>query len=145
MKAVCGKVKADVADYTQCMCDEFPVNLAKMRNVSSPAASHPCKARDDAEKMSKSKAEIFHNMVARGLFSTKRSRGNIHTATSFSRTRVQLPDTDGCKKLVCLMKHLHQTVKLVPKLRVKGLSIESGMLMHPMQCMRTAKGRQVLF
>ena len=105
MKATCGKmhdclgmkldctkdctVEADMVDCTQCMCDEFPVNLAKMRNVSGPAVSCLCKARDDVEKLTKPKAEIFHNMVARGSFLTRRSRGNIHAAMSFLCTRVQ--------------------------------------------------------
>ena len=47
-----GTVKADMVDCTQCMCDEFPVNLVKMRNVSSPVASRLCKTRDNVENLS---------------------------------------------------------------------------------------------
>ena len=60
-----GIVKMDVIDCAQKMANTFPVNLKKLRNVSSPAADCLCKARDDAEKLSKHKAEISHNMTAR--------------------------------------------------------------------------------
>ena len=89
-----GIAKIDMIEHLQEMCEDFPVNLKKMRAVSSLAASHLFKVRDNAEKQSKHKAEIFHNMVARGLFVAKKSRGDIHLVTSFSCTRVSEPDTD---------------------------------------------------
>ena len=94
-----------------------------MRPASSPAAGHLFKVRDNVEKLSKHKAEMFHNMVARGSFVTKRSRGDVHATMSFLCTRVQASDADDWKKLVRLMKCVQQTIKLVPRLGVGGVSI----------------------
>ena len=83
-----------------------------------------CAKQETIQKKScKLKAEIFHNMVARGSFLTNRSRGNVHTAMSFSCTRAQSPNTGNWKNSLCIVKCLHQTVKLVPRLGVRGLSV----------------------
>ena len=115
--------KADMVECLTSMVTEFPADLKKMRPVSSPTAGHSFKVRDDVGKLSKHKAETCHDMVARGLFVTKQSRGDIHAAMSFSCTKFQAPDADDWKKLVRLMKCIQQTIKLVPRLGVGGVSI----------------------
>ena len=66
-----GIVKADVVECITSMVTKFSMDLKKMRLVSSSAADHLHKVRDDIQKLSKTKAEIFHGMVARGPFVTK--------------------------------------------------------------------------
>ena len=94
-----------------------------MQAVGSQAASHLLKVRDNAKKLSKHKAEIFHIMVARGLFVTKRSRGDVCITMSFLCARVQAPDADDWKKSCRLVKCMCQTIKLVPRPGVGGVSI----------------------
>ena len=118
-----GIAKMDTIENLQKMCKDFPVNLKKTQAVGSPAASCLFKVRDNAKKLSNHKAEIFHNMVARGLFVAKRSRGNIHLVMSFSCTRVSEPDADDWVKLVRSMKCIQQTIKSVPRLGVGAVSI----------------------
>ena len=79
--------------------DEFSTNLKKSRDVSSPAADHLHKVRDDIQKLSKTKAEFFHDMVARGLFVMKQARGNVHTTMSLLCARVHSLDADEWRKL----------------------------------------------
>ena len=62
-------------------------------------------------------------MVARGLFATKRARGDIHTAISFLTTRVRDPDIDDWKKLQRLMQYLENTKGFVSTLRADSMSI----------------------
>ena len=66
-----GAVKADMVEHVMSMVTEFPMDLKKMRPVSSPAADCLHKVRDNIQKLSKCKEEMFHNMVARGSFVTK--------------------------------------------------------------------------
>ena len=49
---------------------------------------------------------MFHNFVAKALFSTKRYLPDIHTAVAFLTTRVRGPNEDNRKKLLRLMQHL---------------------------------------
>ena len=118
-----GMVKADMFEHIISMVTEFPMDLKKMQPVSSPDADCLQKVRDDIQKLSKTKAEIFHNMVARGLFVTKQARGNVHATASFLCARVQSPDANDWKKLCRLMRHLCQTVKLAPRLGVGCMSV----------------------
>lgn len=79
----------------------------------TPAAEHLFQVRDDAVKLSEKKAKVFHNFAARGLFATKRSRPDIHTAIAFLTTRVREPDEDDWKKLQRMMRNLQGTLDLV--------------------------------
>ena len=45
-------------------------------------------------------------MTTKGIFLTKRARGDIHTAIRFFTTRVLNPDEDDWKKLQRMMKNL---------------------------------------
>ena len=118
-----GIAKVDVAECLTSMVTEFFMDLKMMRPVSSLAAEHSCKVRDNVEKLSEHKAETFHDMVARGSFVTKRSRGDVHLVMSFLCTRVSKLDADDWNKLVRLMKHIQQMIKLVPRFGVGGISI----------------------
>jgi len=51
------------------------------------------------------KAQLFHHLVAKLLYLSRRSRQDIQTAVAFLCTRVQSPDTDDYKKLAKDMKY----------------------------------------
>jgi len=74
-----------------------------------PAALHLLNLDDGAEKLNEDKAQIFHHLVAKLLYLSRRSRQDIQTTIAFLCTRVQHPDTDDYKKLAHMMKYLQGT------------------------------------
>ena len=64
---------------------------------------------ENAEKLSKEKSDLFHSIVAKLLYITKRSRPDIETAVAFLTTRVSKSDVDDWKKLKRLMAWMNQT------------------------------------
>jgi len=54
------------------------------------------------------KAQLFHHLVAKLLYLSRRSRQDIQTAVAFLCTRVQSPDMDDYKKLAKVMKYPHR-------------------------------------
>jgi hypothetical protein len=110
--SVPGQVKIDMTDYVKLMNDDFEQYDPSGKTAITPAAEHLFQVRDDAPKIPESKAKIFHNFAARGLFATKRSRPDIHTTISFLTTRVREPDEDDWKKLERMMRYLRGTPEL---------------------------------
>jgi len=78
-------------------------------HVSSPCANHLWDVNENAEKLSKEKSDLFHSIVAKLLYITKRSRPDIETAVAFLTTRVSKSDIDDWKKLKRLMTWMNQT------------------------------------
>ena len=78
-------------------------------HVSSPCANHLWDVNENAEKLSKEKSDLFHSIVAKLLYITKRSRPDIETAVAFLTTRVSKSDIDDWKKLKRLMTWMKQT------------------------------------
>ena len=102
-----GKVKISMYDYIDKMLAELPTD---MNGVSTtPAALHLFNLDDGAEKMDKERAQLFHHLVAKLLYLSRRSRQDIQTAVAFLCTIVQSPDTDDYKKLAKVMKYLRST------------------------------------
>jgi len=102
-----GKVKISMYDYREKMLAELPTD---MNGVSTtPAALHLFNIDDGTEKLDKERAQLFHHLVAKLLYLSRRSRQDIQTAVAFLCTRVQSPDTDDYKKLAKVMKYLRST------------------------------------
>ena len=55
---------------------------------------------NDVAKLDEEKAQLFHDLVAKLLYISRRSRQNIQSAVAFLCTRVQQPDVDDYKKQV---------------------------------------------
>ena len=66
---------------------------------------------------------MFHSLVAKILFATKRARPDTATAISYLMTRVQESSRDDWKKLAHLIKYLRGTKDLVLKLGASGDSV----------------------
>jgi hypothetical protein len=60
----------------------------------------------DTEKLSEEGAKAFHNLVAKTLYVSKRSRPDVSTAIAFLTTRVRAPDANDWRKLSHLMEYL---------------------------------------
>jgi len=102
-----GKVKTSMYDYIEKILAELPTD---MNGVSmTPAALHFFNIDDGAEKLDEERAQLFHHLVAKLLYLSRRSRQDIQTAVAFLCTRVQSPDTDDYKKLARVMKYIRGT------------------------------------
>ena len=64
---------------------------------------------DGTEKLDKDTVHLFHHLVTKLLYLSRRSRQDIQTAVAFLYTRVQSPDMDDYKKLTSVMKYICNT------------------------------------
>jgi hypothetical protein len=82
----------------------------KVKPVSTPATNNLFKTRE-TDKLLKRRAGIFHTIVAKLLFVSKRARPDILLAVSFLTTRVKEPDTDDWSQLLQVLGYLGETLK----------------------------------
>jgi hypothetical protein len=82
-----GKVKITMIPYIKSMLDELPPDLAS--KAATPAASHLFQLNEDAEKLDKYTAQLFHHNVAKLLFLCKRACPDMQTAIAFLCTQVK--------------------------------------------------------
>jgi hypothetical protein len=90
---------------------------------STAAPDNLFKVDADAKKLNPSQAKLFHNLVAKTLYATKRARPDTCTAIAFITTRVREPDIDDWAKLSHLMKYLRGTKSLPLILSANGSGI----------------------
>ena len=109
-----GEVTIGMKGYLMDVLDEFPEDTTK--HVTTPAADHLFDVSEDAKLLPLQQKEIFHQTVAKLLWVALRARPDILTALSFLTTRVQSPDEDDWKKLVCLLCYIHLTIDLLLRL-----------------------------
>ena len=100
-------VKIDMKKYVSEMIDEYPDEV--QGKSKTPANEKLFKVNDRSNKLSKEKAELFHTMVAKGLFLSKRSRPDIQMTIAFLCTRVREPTMEDWGKLHRVMDYLKRT------------------------------------
>ena len=67
-----GKVIIDMSSYIKDMLDEFPEKLKKTDQALTPAMDSLFK-KGQGKQLSKECAELFHTVMAKGLFVSKRA------------------------------------------------------------------------
>ncbi|CAB9507920.1 hypothetical protein SEMRO_325_G117840.1 [Seminavis robusta] len=93
-----GHVKIDMRDYVEEILAEAPDDMSG--ESATPAAAHLFQVNNvDPVKLHESLAQMYHHIVAKSLFLSKRGRPDIQTAVAFLSTRVKSPDEDDYKKL----------------------------------------------
>jgi Reverse transcriptase (RNA-dependent DNA polymerase) len=97
-----GKVVFLMREYIKNLLEECPDELLKAGTATTPAANHISNINPNMTKLNKEKAEIFHHLVAKLLYLSKRTRPDIQFPIAFLTTRVREPDIDNWKKLECL-------------------------------------------
>ena len=106
-----GKVIVDIMiPYVEDMLEEFPKKLQENETVMTPAADNLF-SKGHGKKLNQERADIFHRIVAKGLFISKRARPDIQPMIAGLCTRVKEPDGSNWSKLVRLMKYLNGTRK----------------------------------
>ena len=106
------QVKIQMEKYVESMINEFPEELKNTDTVMSPSTSDLFQ-HNNSNPLSKSKAEIFHTMVAKALFLSKRAWPDIQPTVAYLCTRVKEPNQTDWAKLQRLMKCLNGTYKNV--------------------------------
>ena len=115
-----GQVSINMVDYVKLMLVGFEANLPKGSRVASPWNENLFKVQKQSPLLNQPRAELFHTVVAQGLFLTKRARPDIAPAIAFLTTRVKSPNQDDWDKLVRVMIFLRQTESEVLTLRADG-------------------------
>ena len=105
-----GKVIIDMISYIEDMLEEFPKNFQK-NETAMMAAAENLFAKGHGKKLNKEHANIFHRIIAKGLFICKRARLDIQLTIAGLCTRVKEPDESDWSKLVWLMKYLNGMCK----------------------------------
>ena len=108
MTIVRGKVRIDMIGYVEDMINEFPIEMKKMSRASMPAVEN---LFDEGygKKLNDAQCEIFHKIMVKRLFVSKRARPDIHTTITTLCTQVKSPNESDWEKLVRLIKFLNGT------------------------------------
>jgi hypothetical protein len=130
-----GQVSIDMIDYVQNMLEGFPRNQIEKAS-KTPWNDNLFKVESKSVELSDSERELFHTVVAQGLFLCKRARPDISPAIAFLTTRVQHPTREDWMKLVKLMRYLKGTVRDVLTLRADGSGVmkwytDASFAVHP--------------
>ena len=81
------------------------------KSVTSTVTKKLFEVREDYEKLSDKKGELFHLVVVKLLFIIKRSRPHLETAVIFLTKRVSNIDIDDWEKLKRILGFVHCTPK----------------------------------
>ena len=117
-----GSVKVKMERYVREMVATFPDQSEVQKEVVSPAAENLFQVRD-GKLLESERADVFHTIVAKGLFVAKRARPDIMMTIAFLCTRVRGPTEDDWKKLVRLIRYLNGTAELCLTLAADGSNI----------------------
>ena len=84
--------------------------------------------RDDCPKLSEKLSVGFHRVVAKTLFTTRRSRPDYGTFLLFLTTRVKHPEKDDWSKLGHLINYFIGTKELPIILGANGMGVLKWMI-----------------
>ena len=87
-------------------------------------------------KLNLSDKELFHSLVAKGLFISKRARPDIAMTISVLSSRVANPNQSDKKKLIRMVQYLRGTKQLTLTLGIENMSvvkwpIDASFVVHP--------------
>ena len=98
----------------------FPDELTK--DVTTPATDYIFDVNHDCPKLPEDKRELFHKIVAKFLYVTRKGCPDIFVAISFLTSRVGCADNDDWKKLARLLKYIRCMIDMKLKLSAKSLT-----------------------
>ena len=134
--SVPNQVTINMTAYIKLMLENFPQEELQGKRVPSPWTDNLFKVKENSPLLESSKAELFHTVVAQGLFVGKRGRPNISPGIAFLTTQVRAPTQEDWSKLVRLMIFLKQTVEDKLTLRADGTGdlrwyVDASFAVHP--------------
>lgn len=116
-----GEVLILMDDHLQEAIDLFPEDCKA--TAATPAATHLFNVNPTAIKLPEPNRKIFHSIVAKLLWVSKRARPDILVALSFLTSRVTKADDDDWKKLRRVLCYLHHTKHIAMTLSVDDLCV----------------------
>ena len=116
-----GKLLISMIEYNKATWAMWPEPLDKP--VKTSPGENLLNVNADCPKLDTARAQLFHSIIARNLFSSKRSREDILATTAFCTTRVKAPDEDDWKKLGRCMQYLKDTPNDVLTLSADNIQI----------------------
>jgi hypothetical protein len=130
-----GQVSIDMSEYVMHMLNGFPAQEIENK-CKSPWNDDLFKVDEKSPKLNDVKREMFHTVVAQGLFLCKRARPDISPAIAFLSTRVRAPTQEDWSKLVRMMKFLKGTVNDLLTLKADGSKVlkwytDASFAVHP--------------
>ena len=109
---MCNYVNGIIHAWDKAMNTDSFVVVKKAKSKTAAAPEDLFKVDDDIEKLNSTMATAFHNIVAKTLFITKRSRPDTSTSIAFLMMRVREPNQDEWRKLGHLMEYLCKTIDM---------------------------------
>ena len=101
------KVKLKMKEYIEQMIKEYPEEI---KGSKYPWNDNLFKQDDKSDKLGKERAELFHTLVAKGLFLSKRARPDILPAITYLCMRVKEPNESDWFKLSKVIGFLKSTM-----------------------------------
>jgi hypothetical protein len=101
------KVKLKMKEYIEQMIKEY---LEEIKESGYPWNNNLFKQDDRSDKLGKEKGELFHTLVAKGLFLSKKARPDILPAITYLCTRVKEPNDSDWFKLSKVIGFLKSTM-----------------------------------
>ena len=111
-------LEIDMRGYIKDMIAYYPNAFKGTIKCSSPAGPDLFESKPNTGYLCKEKAELFHTMVAKGLFVAKRARPDILPVIAVLCTRVSKPTEHDWKLLDRMMKFLYATREETQKIDV---------------------------
>jgi hypothetical protein len=120
-------------DYVAEMVDDSGVKIKSTRDTP---AGEDLLSEGTGAKLDKARAELFHTIVAKGLFICKRARPDIHTAIAILCGRTQAPNENDWCKLIRVLQYLNGTRDFVLTLGADDLHVikwyvDASFAVHP--------------
>ena len=118
-----GKVEISMKDYlTECIetFEEAGENLGE--KCSTPGEHNFFKTDDKSATLDEKKGEIFHHIVAKLLYVSKRARLDIDLVVSFLCTRVAEPTEQDWEKLRRLLTYIKGSINIVRTMSAEDLT-----------------------
>ena len=130
-----GQVSIDMSRYIKSMVVNFPQEELK-GYCKHPWDENLFRVDETSPKLPQDKAELFHRVVAQGLFVCKRGRPDISPAIAFLTTRVREPTLQDWEKLCRLMRFLKKTQNDILTLSADGSNsllwhVDASFAVHP--------------
>ena len=132
-----GQVAVTMFDYLkECVAIFDKVDPKANGTKSTAAPTNLFQVDEDCKKLPDDKKVVFHNLVAKVLYATKRARPDTCTSVSFLSKRVRAPDEQDWVKLAHLMKYIRGTIFLPLILSANGSGIlkwwvDAAFAVHP--------------
>ena len=119
-----GCVRFEQFDKVEDLIENGPVRLKRSDTAMTPSSNNLMSRDDDAKLIdSKERKEQYHNVVAKAIFLSKRSRPDIQPTVAVLATRVREPSESDWSEMVRLLKYLNGTRNKCLTLRVDNLNI----------------------